>query len=88
MGLHLLPQSDATKPTVSAHVRTACETSTDFVHLHPDSRPIPNPSVDPLWLPDQEDMSLMLSQLRAYIQDGNGDFASGGIYCKLCADHS
>ncbi|KAG9194372.1 hypothetical protein G6011_04407 [Alternaria panax] len=45
-----------------------------------DSRPIPNPSVDPLWLPDQEDMALMLAQLRAYIQDGNGEFLSGGIY--------
>lgn len=52
-----------------------------------DSRPIPNPSVDPLWLPDQEDMALMLAQLRAYIQDGNGEFLSGGIYCKLCAGH-
>ncbi|KAI4676386.1 uncharacterized protein J4E88_007302 [Alternaria novae-zelandiae] len=45
-----------------------------------DSRPIPNPSVDPLWLPDQDDMALMLAQLRAYIQDGNGEFLSGGIY--------
>jgi hypothetical protein len=47
-----------------------------------DSRPIPNPNVDPLWLPGRTDMELMLAELRAYIQDGNGDFPSGGIYCK------
>jgi hypothetical protein len=47
-----------------------------------DSRPIPNPNVDPLWLPSRADMDLMLAELRSYIQDGNGDFPSGGIYCK------
>jgi len=47
-----------------------------------DSRPFPNPNVDPLWLPAQSDMASMLGELRAYIQDGNGEFASGGIYCK------
>jgi hypothetical protein len=46
-----------------------------------DSRPIPNPDVDPLWLPARPDMDLMLTELRSYIQDGNGDFPSGGIYC-------
>ena len=45
-----------------------------------DSRPLPNPSVDPVWLPARTDMILMLSELRDYIQDGNGEFASGGIY--------
>ncbi|KAF1916576.1 hypothetical protein BDU57DRAFT_450222 [Ampelomyces quisqualis] len=45
-----------------------------------DSRPLPNPDVDPLWLPSQTDMTTMLAALRYYIQDGNGDFPSGGIY--------
>ncbi|KAI0575899.1 Fungal specific transcription factor domain-containing protein [Pyrenophora tritici-repentis] len=45
-----------------------------------DSRPFPNPNVDPLWLPAQPDMASMLGELRAYIQDGNGEFVSGGIY--------
>jgi hypothetical protein len=48
-----------------------------------DSRPIPNPDVDPLWLPALADMDLLLAELRGYIQDGDGDFPSGGIYCKL-----
>jgi hypothetical protein len=47
-----------------------------------DSRPLPQPSVNPLWLPEQTDMQLMLVELRNYIQDGNGEFSSGGIYCK------
>ncbi|UPX12124.1 uncharacterized protein EKO05_0002693 [Ascochyta rabiei] len=45
-----------------------------------DSRPLPNPDVDPTWLPSRSDMALMLQDLRQHIQDGNGAFASGGIY--------
>ncbi|EUC36087.1 hypothetical protein COCCADRAFT_89204 [Bipolaris zeicola 26-R-13] len=45
-----------------------------------DSRPIPNPNVDPLWLPDWADMNLMLAELRSYVQDGKDGFLSGGIY--------
>ncbi|CAO2649768.1 Nn.00g010600.m01.CDS01 [Neocucurbitaria sp. VM-36] len=45
-----------------------------------DSRPLPTPTVDPVWLPARTDMSLMLAELRYYIQDGNGEFPSGGIY--------
>ncbi|KAH7066231.1 hypothetical protein BKA63DRAFT_426504 [Paraphoma chrysanthemicola] len=45
-----------------------------------DSRPLPNPEVDRLWLPLQTEMTAMLAELRYYIQDGNGSFASGGIY--------
>jgi hypothetical protein len=45
-----------------------------------DSRPLFLPSVDPLWLPTRTDMTVMLTQLRYFIQDGNGDFPSGGIY--------
>lgn len=45
-----------------------------------DSRPLPNPNVDPLWLPAQSEMALMLKELRYFIQDGNGEFPSGGIY--------
>lgn len=45
-----------------------------------DSRPLPNPDVDPTWLPSRPDMVLMLQELRQYIQDGrNGEFVSGGI---------
>jgi hypothetical protein len=53
-----------------------------------DSRPIPNPDVDPLWLPARSDMDLMLTELRSYIQDGNGEFLSGGIYCKSSINSS
>ncbi|KAL6704439.1 hypothetical protein ACN47E_008183 [Coniothyrium glycines] len=45
-----------------------------------DSRPLPDPDVDPLWLPTRTDMTLMLAELRHMVQDGNGDFPSGGIY--------
>ena len=47
-----------------------------------DSRPIPNPNVDPLWLPDWTDMSIMLAELRSSVQDGKDGFPSGGIYCE------
>ncbi|KAI8932480.1 hypothetical protein NX059_010665 [Plenodomus lindquistii] len=43
-----------------------------------DSRPLPNPSVDPLWLPDRQEMVSMLAELRHLIQDGDDDFVSGG----------
>jgi hypothetical protein len=45
-----------------------------------DSRPLPNPDVDPLWLPSRPEMTSMLCELRDYIQDGNGNFASGGNF--------
>jgi hypothetical protein len=45
-----------------------------------DSRPLPELDVDPLWLPTRTEMTLMLAELRFFIQDGNGDFLSGGIY--------
>lgn len=47
-----------------------------------DSRPLPNPDVNPTWLPSQPDMALMLQELRRYIQDGHGSgaFKSGGIH--------
>ncbi|KAF9690650.1 hypothetical protein EKO04_011518 [Ascochyta lentis] len=45
-----------------------------------DSRPLPNPNVDALWLPSRSEMALMLHDLRQYIQDGNGAFISGGIH--------
>lgn len=41
----------------------------------------PNPQkMDPFWHPPKEDMALMLARLRYTVQDGCGDFASGGIY--------
>jgi hypothetical protein len=45
-----------------------------------DSRPLHDPDVDPLWLPSRADMTAMLSDLRCRIQDGNGKWASGGMY--------
>jgi hypothetical protein len=45
-----------------------------------DSRPLHEPDVDPLWLPDKSEMISMLSEVRYLIQDGNGEFPSGGIY--------
>ncbi|KAJ8111826.1 hypothetical protein OPT61_g5672 [Boeremia exigua] len=45
-----------------------------------DSRPLPNPTVKPDWLPPPQEMDAMLRELRQYIQDGNGTFRSGGIY--------
>lgn len=45
-----------------------------------DSRPLPNPIVDPHWLPSQSEMRQMLGALRHYIQDGDGTFRSGGIH--------
>lgn len=47
-----------------------------------DSRPLPDPDVDPLWLPSRTEMTMMLAELRHLVQDGNGDFPSGGIHCK------
>ncbi|KAG9256932.1 fungal-specific transcription factor domain-containing protein [Emericellopsis atlantica] len=45
-----------------------------------DSRPLSEPEVDPMWLPTRTEMILLLAELRYAIQDGNGDFPSGGIY--------
>ncbi|KAH7406472.1 hypothetical protein DE146DRAFT_607868 [Phaeosphaeria sp. MPI-PUGE-AT-0046c] len=45
-----------------------------------DSRPLANPEVDPSWLPHDADQTRMLARLRHYLQDGNGDVPSGGIY--------
>ncbi len=44
-----------------------------------DSRPLPNPIVDPYWLPPPPEMEMMLHELRQYIHDGNRRFRSGGI---------
>lgn len=45
-----------------------------------DSRPLQLPAVDPMWLPSRTEMTLMLAALRYFIQDGNGDFPSGGVF--------
>ncbi|KAF4974317.1 hypothetical protein FZEAL_8767 [Fusarium zealandicum] len=45
-----------------------------------DSRPLHERDVDPFWLPLRQDMAAMLSELRFFIQDGNGNWPSGGIY--------
>lgn len=49
-----------------------------------DSRPLQDPDVDPLWLPTRTEMTLMLAEFRYHVQDGNGDFPSGGVYFWGC----
>jgi hypothetical protein len=48
-----------------------------------DSRPLPNPDVNPLWLPSPDEMTSMLAELRYYLQDGSGNFPSGGIHWQV-----
>ncbi|KAH9884365.1 fungal-specific transcription factor domain-containing protein [Xylariomycetidae sp. FL2044] len=46
-----------------------------------DSRPLViDVEVDPFWLPMKAEMAVMMTRLRYYIQDGMGEFGSGGIY--------
>lgn len=45
-----------------------------------DSRPLPEHGVLPDQLPDQADMATMVAQLKYFIQDGNGEYVSGGIF--------
>ncbi|KAK6698553.1 hypothetical protein SNK03_011320 [Fusarium graminearum] len=45
-----------------------------------DSRPLHDRDVDPAWFPTHPEMDSMLSELRYFIQDGNGNWPSGGIY--------
>lgn len=45
-----------------------------------DSRTLQLPAVDPLQLPSQTEMTLMVTEFRFFAQDGNGDFPSGGIF--------
>ncbi|KAJ4138024.1 hypothetical protein NW768_001839 [Fusarium equiseti] len=45
-----------------------------------DSRPLNDRNVDPTWFPSYPEMNSMLSELRYFIQDGNGNWPSGGIY--------
>ncbi|KAH8204498.1 hypothetical protein TruAng_001414 [Truncatella angustata] len=45
-----------------------------------DSRPLALQDVDPLEHPSKTEMAIMMTQLRYFVQDGSGDFVSGGIY--------
>ncbi|RYP78743.1 hypothetical protein DL771_000410 [Monosporascus sp. 5C6A] len=46
-----------------------------------DSRPLQNDDgVDPIYLPMKQDMETMVAQLKYFIQDGNGEYPSGGIF--------
>ncbi|RYP34223.1 hypothetical protein DL767_004346 [Monosporascus sp. MG133] len=46
-----------------------------------DSRPLQNhDGVDPIYLPMKQDMETMVAQLKYFIQDGNGEYPSGGIF--------
>lgn len=45
-----------------------------------DSRIISLRHVDPVWLPSRTVMTIMLAEFRFFLEDGNGDFESGGIF--------
>lgn len=45
-----------------------------------DSKPLKELEVDPTVLPAKQDMAKMMAHLSFFVQDGGGDFASGGIY--------
>ncbi|KAG6299373.1 hypothetical protein E4U09_008195 [Claviceps aff. purpurea] len=45
-----------------------------------DDQPSPSHAVNPLWLPPENTIRIILSELRHFIQDGGGHWASGGIY--------
>ncbi|KAF5981753.1 transcriptional regulatory [Fusarium coicis] len=45
-----------------------------------DSRPLHDRDVDPTWFPTPSEMDSMLFELRYFIQDGNCQWPSGGIY--------
>ncbi|KAL7941362.1 hypothetical protein V8C42DRAFT_334957 [Trichoderma barbatum] len=45
-----------------------------------DSRPLVERDSKPISLPSSEDLATLLSKLRYLIQDGNGEWPSGGIY--------
>ncbi|VUC37150.1 unnamed protein product [Clonostachys rosea] len=44
-----------------------------------DSRPLGLRPVDSSWLPTRTEMTVLLTEFRYFLQDGNGDFPSGGI---------
>lgn len=45
-----------------------------------DSRPLGSPDVNPLWLPPDSTVGVVLAELRFFVQDGGGAWPSGGIY--------
>ncbi|KAL7931506.1 hypothetical protein V8C35DRAFT_309691 [Trichoderma chlorosporum] len=45
-----------------------------------DSRPLIERDPRPVSLPSSEDLAILLSKLRYLVQDGNGEWPSGGIY--------
>ncbi|RSL99444.1 hypothetical protein CDV31_012165 [Fusarium ambrosium] len=45
-----------------------------------DSRPLHDRDVDPFWFPPRPEMEYMLTELRYFLQDGNGNYPSGGVY--------
>lgn len=46
-----------------------------------DSRPLGlSYDVEPTWLPGRTEMEAMLTQLSYFVQDGNGEYPSGGLY--------
>lgn len=77
--LTLVPLAFVPEPGV-----TAPEDGSNFVaslgrYQTFDSRPLLHLDVDPFWLPTRTEMIMMLTELRYHIQDGNGDFPSGGL---------
>lgn len=45
-----------------------------------DSRPLDLLPVDSSWLPTRTEMKLLVTEFRYFLQDGNSDFPSGGIF--------
>jgi len=67
-------------PTSSSATNTFLESLGKYQTY--DSRPLyePEVAVNPLWLPGRTEMGTLLSELRYFVQDGNGNFPSGGIF--------
>jgi hypothetical protein len=54
--------------------------SSDGLYQTNDSHGLQSTDVDPLWLPSAGHMGVGLSELRNFIQDGNGRWRSGGLF--------
>ncbi|CAH0046228.1 unnamed protein product, partial [Clonostachys solani] len=72
------------QPLVTGVVHGALNGGTSFLtsvgsYQTSDSRPLGLLPVDSSWLPTRTEMTLLLTEFRYFLQDGNGDFASGGI---------
>ncbi len=81
-------------PLTNNHAVEGSQSGQDFLesigrYQTSDSRTMQLPNVDPMWLPSRTAMTIMLTEFRFFMEDGNGDFASGGIFYwgDLSLDH-